>query len=430
MFSCTSNFVDDQVKQEDSKSEEVLLLNGPEKAYSGTVTTTDVLLQGFHWNTWKYGTWNIIKNNAVNIKNGGFTMIWLPPPSKSADSNGYLPGQWRNYESTRGTTAQLQAALNALNTNGVKPLCDIVINHRVGTTGWGDFSLPAFADNFKAVTKNDEWGQGTGNYDSGTNYPAGRDLDHSQASVQTEIKNWLNQLKGMGYKGWRYDYIHGFNGSYIGKYNDATAPYFSVGELWPDIIGDYYASGYGVNYHRQKLMDWINATGGKSTAFDFTTKWQLQLAVSRSEYWRMKDPNGKAIGAIGWWPQMSTTFLDNHDTGPSPGDGGQNHWPFPGDKLEEGYAYILTHPGTPTVYWPHYFDYGTALQGKIKTLIALRKEKGIRSTSTLNIVAADSSKYAAIINGNLAMKIGPGSWSPGTGWTLRTSGNNWAVWTK
>lgn len=399
----------------------------PLKAYSGS--TSDVMLQGFHWNTWKYGTWNIIKNNATNIKNAGFTMVWLPPVSKSTGGTGYLPTEWKNYNSAHGSTNQLKAALNALNNKGVKPIADIVVNHRCGTNNWADFSNPSFADNRRAVTRDDEWGQGTGNWDTGDGYSAGRDLDHTYSDVRSKIKNWLNNLKSIGFKGWRYDYVKGFNGSYSGEYNSATSPHFSVGEIWPDITGNYYASGNGVNYHRQKIMDWIDATGSKSTAFDFTTKWQLMLALDRSEYWRLKDPNGKAIGAIGWWSKMSVTFIDNHDTGPSPG-GGQDHWPFPGNKVEQGYAYILTHPGIPCVYWPHYFDWGSGLKNAIKTLISLRKEKGVKSTSSLSIKAADSSKYAAAINGNLAVKIGHGNWSPGGGWTFRASGNNWAVWTR
>jgi alpha-amylase len=46
---------------------------------------------------------------------------------------------------------------------------------------------------------------------------------------------------------------------------------------------------------------------------------------------------------------------------------------------------------------------------------------------------ADSSKYAAIITGNagkVAVKIGYGAWSPGAGWTLATSGTNYAIWTQ
>jgi alpha-amylase len=82
----------------------------------------------------------------------------------------------------------------------------------------------------------------------------------------------------------------------------------------------------------------------------------------------------------------------------------------------------------------HYYDWDQATYGsKIKTLIAARKEKGVTSTSAVTIVAAQTGLYAATIagsTGSLAMKLGPNAWSPGTGWTLVTSGTNWAVWKK
>ena len=31
----------------------------------------------------------------------------------------------------------------------------------------------------------------------------------------------------------------------------------------------------------------------------------------------------------------------------------QGHWRFPHHAIEQGYAYILTHPGTPCVFWDH-----------------------------------------------------------------------------
>lgn len=390
---------------------------------------SDVMLQGFHWNSHRWDWWNIVAAKSPDIQTAGFTMVWLPPPSRAADSAGYLPNEWRNLDASKyGTVAQLRTAIAALHGRDIKVIGDVVVNHRAGTVSWADFTSPAFASNAQAVTSNDEWGLGTGNIDTGDGYHAARDLDHTNASVQTELTSWLNWLKSAsnaGFDGWRYDYVKGFSPSYVGGYNTATAPYFSVGELWPDITGDYYASCSSINYHRQKLMDWINATGDRSAAFDFTTKWQLQLAVDRTEYWRM----GCIPGAIGWWPAMSVTFVDNHDTGPSP-DGGQNHWPFPGAKVEQGYAYILTHPGTPTVYWPHYFDWGPDLQNKIRTLIGIRKAQGVTSTSTIAVQMADATRYAAIVNNNVAMKIGPGSWSPGAGWTLAASGSDWAVWTR
>ncbi|KFE60938.1 alpha-amylase C-terminal beta-sheet domain-containing protein [Hyalangium minutum] len=405
-----------------------LVLTAPQ-AGAGTLdgNSQDVLLQGFHWYSYQtYPWWGVIQNNAANIKNAGFTMVWLPPPSDAASNEGYLPRRLELLDSKYGTQANLVSALSALNNNGVKPIADIVINHRVGTANWADFTLPTWGAD--SVCRGDEWTGATGNTDTGDGYSAARDIDHTKVYVQDSIVNWMNtKLKSIGFAGWRYDYVKGYNGSYVGSYNSRTAPYFSVGELWTDLDLN------NPNPHRQLLMNWLDATGGRSGAFDFTTKGLLQQAVQYNEFWRLKDSAGAPAGAIGWWAAKSVTFIDNHDTGPSTPSGGQNHWPFPGDKILQGYAYILTHPGIPTVYWVHYFDWGTANQAAIKTMISIRKSKGIHSTSAVSIQAADSSKYAAIITGTagkVAMKLGNGPWSPGTGWTLATSGTNYAIWTQ
>jgi alpha-amylase len=394
-------------------------------AYAGPMdgNSSDVMLQGFHWrSTETYPWWGVIQGKAADIKNSGFTMVWFPPSGDSAAKEGYLPRQLYVQNGSYGTEAQLKGAIGALRTYGVKSIADIVVNHRVGTTSWGDFTNPTWGT--WSVVRGDEWTSATGNYDTGDGFNAARDLDHTNVTVQNDIKSWMNWLKSsIGYDGWRYDYVKGYAGSYVGDYNTGTVPYFSVGEIWTDLnLND-------VNPHRQLIMNWINATGGKSTAFDFTTKGILQQAVQYNEFWRLRASDGKPQGAIGWWPAKSVTFIDNHDTGPSHPSGGQNHWPFPSDKVMQGYAYILTHPGIPCVYWVHFYDWGHG--AAIKSLMAARKEKGVTSTSAVNIVAADTSKYAAIITGNtgsLAMKIGYGAWSPGAGWTLVNSGTNWAVW--
>ncbi len=46
----------------------------------------------------------------------------------------------------------------------------------------------------------------------------------------------------------------------------------------------------------------------------------------------------------------------------------------------------------------------------------------------VDIVAADDAKYAAIVDGKVAVKIGPGPWDPGPGWKVVTDGNDYAVW--
>ncbi|MDD2716383.1 MAG: alpha-amylase C-terminal beta-sheet domain-containing protein [Candidatus Wallbacteria bacterium] len=384
-----------------------------------------VMLQGFHWYSWKSSPWwGVIEQNAGKIADGHFTMVWLPPCSTSAASEGYLPTRLSCLDTPYGTKDQLKSAVNKLHSYNLKALADIVINHRCGTKDWADFTDPQWGPD--SVCCDDEWPGAQGGTDTGASYSAARDIDHNKEYVRKSIIDWLKLLRSdVGFDGWRYDFVRGYHGSFTDMYNQATTPYFSVGEWW----GDLNINNPDVN--RQMICNWLDAAGGNSAAFDFTTKGLLQHCVTTNEFYRLKDKDGKPAGLIGWWPAKAVTFVDNHDTGPSTGgSGGQNHWPFPGDKVLMGYAYILTHPGTPCVYWCHYFDWGTGIQAEIKKLIEIRQQAGITSTSDITIPIADNSKYVAQVGKNLIVKIGPGDWSPASGWTLAASGAGYAVWTK
>lgn len=392
-----------------------------------SAASSAVLLQGFHWNSWSSSTgwYNTMAAKASDMKDLGVTHVWFPPPSDSAASEGYLPRQLNVLNSKYGSETQLINAINSLKAQGIKAIADVVINHRVGTSNWADFTNPTWG--CAAVVNSDEWTGKCGNADSGDGYSAARDIDHSQAFVQSDVKTWLNnRLKTVGFSGIRYDYSKGYSPAYAKMYHDAMAPDFCVGEVWTNL--DYN----NVDAHRQLLMNYIDGTGGSCAAFDFTTKGLLNQALSTNEYWRLRDSAGRPAGAMGWYAQKSVTFVDNHDTGPSESCGvGQNHWPVPCDKVMQGYAYVLTHPGIPSVYWPHVYDWG--LRAGIKSLIAARRAAGITSTSAVSINVAQSGLYAATITGTLgqvAMKIGGNDWNPGSGWTLAASGSNYAVWTK
>lgn len=41
-----------------------------------------------------------------------------------------------------------------------------------------------------------------------------------------------------------------------------------------------------------------------------------------------------------------------------------------------GYAYILTHPGLPCIFWDHYFTWGAELHNTIHTLVQVRGPTG------------------------------------------------------
>ena len=389
-----------------------------------------VLLQGFHWHSANYSSpnwYNTLHANVADLKTMGFSHVWFPPPSDSAAAEGYLPRQLNVLSSRYGSSAELTNVVRAFTNNGIKAVADIVVNHRVGSTGWSDLTNPNWTTH--AIVNNDECNCGLGNPDTGDGFSAARDIDHRNVGeVQNGIIGWLNHtLKPVGFSGIRFDYVKGFSPSYAGQYANAFGAEFCVGELWTDLNLN------NIDAHRQQIMNWIDGTGSSCGAFDFTTKGLLNDALANGNYWRLRDASGKPQGALGWWPAMAVTFVDNHDTGPSESCGnGQNHWSVPCGSVMEGYAYVLSHPGIPTVYYPHIYNWN--LKTPIAALMAARRTAGVHSTSPVAIQQATQGLYAAIISGNtrqLAMKIGPNSWSPaGSGWVLQTSGNNYAVWIK
>lgn len=388
-----------------------------------------ILLQSFHWNSYNYKSpnwYNILKGNADELADMGFTHVWFPPSSDSAHGAGYLPRQLNILSSAYGSADDLKNAISAFKNKGVKAVADIVVNHRVGTTDWADFTNPNWS--LYSIVNNDECSCGKGNGDTGGGFDGGRDIDHTNVDeVQNGIADWLNNvLKPAGFSGIRFDYVKGYDGKYSGSYANAMGADFCVGELWDNLDLN------NIDSNRQQIVDWVEQTGQSCGVFDFTTKGILNDALANGNYWRLKASDGKPQGVIGWWPSMSVTFVENHDTGSAESCGsGQSLWPMPCGSVMEGYAYILTHPGIPTVFYPHIYDWN--LKSQIADLINVRRAAGVTSTSKVAIQEAAQGLYAAIISGNnqeLAMKIGPNDWSPGSGWTLKASGVNYAVWTK
>jgi alpha-amylase len=390
----------------------------------------DILLQGFHWEshrgTFEQGqrkSWyRIIQDNAAAIRTAGFSWVWFPPPSDSLAPQGYIPRRWYSPDTAYGSEAELRAAIRAL--SPVKAMADLVLNHRVGVhTPGADFADPSFADNRAAIVRDDASGVGTGNPDTGEHHPAGRDLDHTNPDVRAAIKKYLRGLKAVGFQGWRYDLVKGFAGRFVAEYNDASRPRLSVGEYFD---GD-----------RQRVTDWLDSTGGRSTAFDFPTRFLLYDACKNDDFGALRSTNaGRVVpgGLIGYWPSRAVTFLDNHDTeyrretDHQYGGYGIHH--FAGSTVDMGYAYLLTHPGIPCVFWPHFFDWGEPTRRRIERLVRLRRQTGLHARSHLDIRETRKGLYAAVIDDRVAVKLGSRGWWPGGGWHLAVDGEKFAVWSR
>nr|PNR35675.1 hypothetical protein PHYPA_021525 [Physcomitrium patens] len=394
---------------------------------------------GFDWESHNHNPswWIHFQSKIEDLFELGITDVWLPPASQSVDKKGYLPGQLYNLDSSRyGKGIELRNLLDVLHMHGMCGIADIVINHRTAGTQdkqghWNIFDggVPdkRLAWGAWAVVDNDVYNSGgKGKHDTGESYGAAPDLDHTSKRVQDELTDWMNWLRAeVGFDGWRFDFAKGYGPQYCGLYCERTCPSFAVGEIWTSMSYKDSSLLADQDAHRQKLCDWIDGTGGRVCAFDFTTKGILQTAVE-GQLWRLQDSFGKPPGLIGWWPQKAVTFVDNHDTGST-----QRHWSFPDDKIAMGYAYILTHPGIPCIFYDHYFN--THLKFQIKELVQVRLRNHINTESKVSIKIAEADIYVASIADRVLVKLGPrmdmGLLLPNERfWKLATSGENYAIW--
>lgn len=387
--------------------------------------TDIVMLQGFHWfadNYWYHptnGWWGVLEQSAAKVKKSGFGMIWFPP----AANGSYYPNQWYNLNGQWGTDVYLKRAITAMKSKGIYVIADIILNHRNGLFDWADFRNPDWPTD--VIVKNDEWpGEPKSpNYDEGQGDHGCRDLDHKHPLVQKDSIKYLKWMRNkMGFDGWRYDMVKGFDARHIKNYNDQSGPVFSVGEFY--------------DTNRQELANWVDGTGATSTVFDFTTRYNLVDATENDNYGILND-GGKPSGFVGWWPEKAVTFVDNHDTAPRD----VNFMPNAPENYRKsrliGYAYILTHPGIPCVFWPNIYDWGKDTQNKIEKLISVRKEAGITSTSKIEIVRAEKGLYIAKVFGDkktVVVKLGSNMWMPfnpiDEGFKKETDGKDYAVWSK
>mmetsp|Transcript_9648 Transcript_9648/g.27597 ORF Transcript_9648/g.27597 Transcript_9648/m.27597 type:complete len:677 (-) Transcript_9648:123-2153(-) len=390
-------------------------------------TGKEILLQGFNWESHKQQWFKVIGDAAEELAGMGFTLVWLPPSSQSVSHEGYMPTDYYNLNSNYGSEEELRECIKSLHRAGLGVLADIVINHRCAQFQdehgiWNKYGGKMSWDQ-RAIVGDDPNFRGRGNRATGALFHAAPNIDHTQEFVRQDIKQWLEWLhKDIGYDGWRFDFTKGYGGEFVGEYVEHTTPLFAVGEFWDTLS---YSGGYldhNQNGHRQRTVDWLNAARGNSLAFDMTTKGILHAVLENNEYWRLSDQDGKPPGVMGWWPSKTCTFIENHDTGST-----QGHWRFPDHGVEQGYAYILTHPGTPTVFWDHYK--APHWQPAIKKLMEIRRDYAINCRSQVHILKADSGVYAAQIDDRLIMKIGPRDWGPGDkAWERIASGHQWCVW--
>lgn len=393
-----------------------------------------VMLQGFSWDSYNESQWKVLEKQANELK-GYIDLVWLPQSGKCIETTqvmGYMPYYYFNQNSSFGSEAELRRLITKFKAAGIGAIADVVINHR-NTDGWYNFP----AETYKGVTYqmqptdicNDDDGGKTAthaatdgvnlsqNNDEGTDFGGCRDIDHKSENVQKVIKAYLKYLKDdLGYTGFRYDMVKGFDGSHVADYNDATGVEYSVGEYWDG---------------NDKIESWIKRTNKKSAAFDFQFRYNVRDAVNGAA-------NGKVTTSSDWsklnsndnlmhdanYRRYAVTFVENHDT-QKRSESEQND-PLRKDTIAAN-AYMLAMPGTPCIFQPHWRDY----KPELKEMIAARKYAGITNMSNYANKQSKKTLYVNEVTGTkhkLLVAVGndAAGYAGETGYTKILSGYHYA----
>ncbi|MBO7458871.1 MAG: hypothetical protein J6T80_06435 [Paludibacteraceae bacterium] len=419
--------------------------DGTQYSTAAPAKCADVMLQAFYWDSYedkgygrtKWMDWNNGANNTSAEEIGKwFDLVWLPPMSRSSGGTGYHPLIYSSLDSQWGSKTTLQTLISTLHQNGARVVADIVINHAANKSGWCDFNTYNFGS-YGTFTPDASWicntdevnydssagsckGKATGAADDGygdeANYGAARDWDHNSAKVRDMFKAYLKWLRNdVGVDGFRYDYCKGFHNSHINDYNKAAGAYFSVMEYWDGNVNT--------------LQDRLNDAGWNTLTFDFATKYTaFNDGIAANNYWKLKGAGLPGAGKA----RYACTFLDSHDSFQRDDNefcGKNNSMKYPG-KIQQCYAYLLSMPGIPCVFYPHWVKF----KDQIKAMINARYKAGVHSESAVSDEAGDGFYKATITgtNGEIRVLIGPNSGygSTPSGFTKAVTGENYGVYYK
>lgn len=370
--------------------------------------TNPAILQFFHWYYPTGGKlWPEVAERAPTLSEMGVTMAWLPPSGKGA-SGGYSVGydaydlfdlgefdQKGSIATKYGDKAQLLAAIDALQQQGIGVLMDVVLNHKMGADekeamqvnrvngedrtqisdeiveceAWTRYTFPERAGKysqfiwdhccfsgidrienpnedgvFKIVNDytaegwSDQVDDENGNFD----YLMGCNVDFRNLAVAEELKYWARwMLEQTHCDGFRLDAVKHIPAWFYKAWIDhvqevADEPLFIVAEYWSHEI--------------DKLQQYIERVEGKTMLFDAPLQMNFHQASKEGrDYCLSEIYNGTLVEAD---PFHAVTLVANHDTQPLQAlEAPVETWFKP-----LAYALILLREnGIPSIFYPDLF---------------------------------------------------------------------------
>jgi len=358
-----------------------------------------VMMQAFYWDVEpRFAWWDNLSEKVPAWSSAGIDRIWLPVASKG-QSGGYSMGydvsdyydfgdyeQHGTVETRFGSRTELENLISTAHENDMEVIADIVINHNSG----GGLEYNPYREYDTYTLFNEENGNASGmfnrtyedfypnsvsQFDPGSLFYEETNLDHHRDRVQDWLWRDENSVAKyyknvMGFDGWRFDYVLGFEPWVVKAWLDEVGG-FSVVELWDG--------------SSSVLEKYVEETG--AGAFDFATFYNLEKSFDRLE-------DLTHLTDAGLWqsyPEKAVTFTANHDTEK---DSNEENNIMSINKMK-AYAFILTHPGYPTIFYSDYEN--DDFKNELNTLIAIHNSLATGETEVLYV---DNDEYVMKRNGS------------------------------
>jgi alpha-amylase len=357
------------------------------------------IMQFFHWNLPDNGSlWNDLAAGARELKQKGFTAVWLPPAYKGTGGTndvGYGVydlfdcGEFDQKGTVRtkyGTMNEYLGCIWKAHMEGLHIYADVVLNHKMGADFtqaveviivdpfdrnktlsiwhtkdiWSYFSFPGRGNTYSSMKwewwhfdatkeygniyklKDKQFETHVDSENANYDFLMGCDLDFDVDQVRGECHYWGKwYLDTFRIDGFRIDAVKHVRSFFFRDWlddmrNHAQKDLFAVGEYWSSDIS--------------RLRQYINDTEGKMHLFDVPLHYNFHHASKAGASYDMGSIlNGTLVREN---PLLAVTLVENHDTQPLQSLGSLvEAWFKP-----LAYALILLRDeGYPCVFYADYF---------------------------------------------------------------------------
>ncbi|MBG9981323.1 alpha-amylase [Facklamia sp. DSM 111018] len=388
-----------------------------------------LIMQYFEWYLPNDGQhWKRLADDAEHLSQIGVNNVWFPPVFKatSTDDVGYgIYDLWDlgefeqkgDIRTKYGNKEELLHAIKALKEKGIRPIADIVLNHKANADGkekfkvlkmdpnnrqqsvsepydieaWTYFNFPGRQQTYNDFewhwyhfsgidydAGNDEMGiymilgdnkgwadnevvdSEFGNYD----YLMFADVDFNHPEVVEHLKEWSSWfVKETGFEGFRLDAIKHIDLTFISEFIETL-----INEFGPDffVFGEYWNPDFTAN------MEYLASIDYEFDLFDVSLHMNLYEASKSGNSYDMRTIFDNTLVKDN--PMVAVTFVNNHDT-----QSGQSlQSPVENWFIQHAYALILLRMGgIPTLFYGDYYgegygDHQDAFQEQLDPLLQLR----------------------------------------------------------